>query len=163
MVQTLLFDFSPSSDTSTWRIVDDGVMGGLSEGQIEMSEEGHAVYRGEISLENNGGFSSLRYRPKAIELSGEKELVFRIKGDGKRYQFRLKSQARDAHSYVQYYETTGEWETVRLPLSDFYPSFRGRTLDRPNYPAKSLAEFAILFGNKKAESFHLEIDWVGLD
>jgi hypothetical protein len=163
MVQTLLFDFSPSSDTSSWRIVDDGVMGGLSEGHIEMNEEGHAVYRGDISLANNGGFSSLRYRPEPMELSGEKELVLRIKGDGKRYQFRLKSRAGDAHSYVQYYETSGDWETVRLPLSEFYPSFRGRTLARPNYPAESLAEFGILFGNKKAESFHLLIDWVGLD
>ena len=163
MVQTLLFDFSPSSDTSSWRIIDDGVMGGLSQGHIDLNEDGHAVYHGKISLQNNGGFSSLRYRPEPFEVGDETHLVLRIQGDGKRYQFRIKSRASDSYSYIQFYETSGEWETVRLPLEDFYPSFRGRTLDRPNFPAETIAEIGVLFGNKKAESFEMKIDWVGLD
>ncbi len=163
MIQTMLFDFSPSADPSSWRIVDDGVMGGRSQGQLELSDAGHGVFSGQISLENNGGFSSLRYQPQAIVLRDEKELVLRIKGDGKRYQCRIKSQPSDAHSYAQYFETSGEWQTVRLPLMDFYPTYRGRTLDRPNYPAERLAEFGLLIGNEKEESFELLIDWVGLD
>jgi hypothetical protein len=163
MIQTMVFDFSPSSDMSNWRIVDDGVMGGLSQGHIDLNEKGHAVYHGKISLQNNGGFSSLRYRPEPFELSNETHLVLRVKGDGKKYQFRIKSRARDSYSYIHYHKTSGEWETIRLPLSEFSPSFRGRRLDRPNYPAETVAEIGILIGNKKAEPFEIQIDWVGLD
>jgi hypothetical protein len=163
MAQTMIFDFSPSSDISSWRIVDDGVMGGRSQGQIQLSEAGHGLYSGEISLKNNGGFSSLRYQPKTIVLTDEKEIILRVKGDGKRYQCRLKSRLSDAHSYVHYFETSGEWQTLRLPLGDFYPTFRGRTLDLPNYPAEKLAEFGLLIGNETEESFELLIDWVGMD
>ncbi|NBB89135.1 MAG: CIA30 family protein [Bacteroidetes bacterium] len=163
MVKTLLFDFSSDSDISSWRIVDDGVMGGLSQGHFQLTDDGHGLYSGQISLKNNGGFSSLRYNPQVVRLDGEKEVVLHIKGDGKRYQCRLKSSDSDAHSYAHFFETSGEWETVRIPLSQFYPTFRGRTLDRPNYPAQKLAEFGILFGNKKAEDFQLQIDWIGLD
>jgi len=56
------------------------------------------------------------------------------------------------------FSTTGEWETVSIPLAKMEPRFRGRRLDMPNYPAKVLEEIAILVSNKKAEMFKLEID-----
>jgi NADH dehydrogenase [ubiquinone] 1 alpha subcomplex assembly factor 1 len=43
------------------------------------------------------------------------------------------------------------------------PSFRGRKLDMPNYPAKVLEEVVILISNKKAERFSLEIDKITLE
>lgn len=163
MIKTLLFDFSNDSSLSSWQIVDDGVMGGQSQGHFQLTADGHGLYSGQISLENNGGFSSLRYNVEDIGLNGEKEVVLRIKGDGKRYQCRLKSSNNEAHSYAHYFETSGAWETVRLSLSDFFPTFRGRKLNQPNYPAQKLAEFGILISNKKEETFELQIDWIGFD
>lgn len=157
-----IFEFTSAADFSAWRVVDDGVMGGLSEGLLQQAPEGHAIYRGDVSLENNGGFSSLRYRfqPKVVEQFSTVRL--HIKGDGKKYQLRFKSSLNDYHSYIAYFTTSGEWETIELPIKDMYPTFRGRRLNMDNYPAETLAEVAFLIGNKKAESFQLEIEKIEL-
>ena len=84
-----------------------------------------------------------------------------IKGkDGKRYQFRVKRSVNDRYSYISYFETTGEWEEISIPLADMYPSFRGRKLDMANYSGDELSEISFLVSNKKAESFCLLTDWM---
>jgi len=65
-----IFDFTPDSDISDWRTVDDTVMGGVSDGNFKLNEEGHGLYSGSVSLDNNGGFSSLRYRMPSIRIEG---------------------------------------------------------------------------------------------
>lgn len=159
----LLFDFSKDSDLSNWSVVDDVVMGGRSDGKFELNESGHAVFQGKVSLENNGGFSSVRYRFSQKNIVGHTKMLLRLKGDGKHYQFRVKSNKYDRHSYIYHFETTGEWQTVEVPLSDMIPSFRGRKLDIPNYPGKVLEEVAFLISNKTAETFRMEIDIIGLE
>jgi hypothetical protein len=157
-----IFDFSTNSDMTNWRIVDDVVMGGRSDGKFYLSPEGHGVFEGDVSLENNGGFSSVRYRSGMIDVSNFHTLKIRLKGDGKRYQFRTKSTMKDYYSYIAYFSTTGDWQTVEIPLSEMYPSYRGRKMNMPNYPGQTLEEIAILISNKKAEHFRLEIDWIEL-
>ena len=158
----VIFDFNTSSSLRSWMVVDDGVMGGRSEGNLSMSKDGHAIYYGDVSLENNGGFSSLRHRFSTMELEGQSQLYIRLKGDGKQYQVRLKTDARDYYSYINYFETTGEWQEVIIDLNTLYPSFRGRRLRGQNYPAEYLSEIGFLIGNKKAESFELLIDKIEL-
>ncbi len=158
----ILFNFEVPGAMDGWRVVDDGVMGGLSEGHFEWKEAGFARFYGDVSLENNGGFSSVRNRFDPISVKGRTQVLLRVKGDGKRYQFRLKSDLSDRHSYIQYFETNGEWQEIKISLKDLYPTFRGRTLRMPNFPAESIAEVAFLIGNKKAESFQLEIDFIQL-
>ena len=55
-----VYDFSAESKAGDWFVVDDGVMGGRSQGQVGLSEEGHGIFQGTVSLENNGGFASVR-------------------------------------------------------------------------------------------------------
>ena len=69
----LLFDFSTESDLNNWQVVDDVVMGGRSDGQFSLNEQGHGVFEGRVSLENNGGFSSVRHRFESKSLSGEQK------------------------------------------------------------------------------------------
>lgn len=157
-----LFDFTPNSDISNWLTVDDTVMGGVSAGRFYLDDEGHGVYTGHVSLDNNGGFSSLRYRMPTIRVEGYTKAILRLKGDGKRYQFRTKTNDYDRHSYVGYFETSGEWEEVEVELQQLKPQFRGRPLDLPNYPVELLTEVAILVGNKKEEDFTLLLDWIKL-
>lgn len=160
----LLFDFSPEFDLSTWQVVDDVVMGGRSDGHFALSAEGHALYTGKVSLENNGGFSSVRSRFGPLDASSYSSFQFRVKGDGKRYQFRVKTSGNDYHSYVSYFQTSAgdEWQTITIPFAAMKPQFRGRSLDLPNYPGQAMSEIAFLIGNKEAETFRLEIDWIGL-
>ncbi len=151
------FDFNSQQD---WKVVDDGVMGGKSEGEFSISEIGMGLFSGNVSLENNGGFSSLRRSMDAEDISDYKQIVLRLKGDGKSYQFRLKANRSDYFSYVYAFPTSGEWEEVRIPLKDFYPSFRGRRLDLTTFPGKQIEEMTFLIANKKAEKFELLIDWI---
>ncbi|MDX1332873.1 MAG: CIA30 family protein, partial [Robiginitalea sp.] len=83
-----------------------------------------------------------------------------VRGDGKRYQCRIRDRKNEYYSYIHYFETSGEWQEVSLPLSEFYPTFRGRTLDLPNFSANTLEEIGILIGNKRQEDFRLLIDFI---
>ena len=156
--ELILFDFSSKANTNGWSIVDDRVMGGRSQGYLALNNEGHALFSGDVSLENNGGFSSLRYQFDTQNVRGYSTASIRLKGDGKRYQFRVKSSSSDYHSYIYYFETSGKWQTIDIPLAEMTPSFRGRTLDIPNYEGGTMEEVAFLIANYKAESFALEID-----
>ena len=158
----LLFDFNQQSDLSNWRVVDDGVMGGLSQGRFSVDENGHAVFSGTVSLENYGGFSSVRHRFDPLNVQTYSKILLKIKGDGKRYQFRVKTRQYDRQSYIQYFTTTGDWQTIEISLDELYPTFRGRRLNIPNYPGEQMGEVAFLIGNKKAEQFQLVIDKIEL-
>jgi hypothetical protein len=163
MNSPLIFDFQPEASLGDWFVVNDGVMGGLSLGNLSIDPNGHGVFSGQISLENSGGFSSIRYDCGQTNLDGYHYIVLRVKGDGKRYQFRLKSSLQDFYSYVSYFETTGEWQQIKIPLDAMYAVFRGRRLDLPNFARSSFAEIGILIGNKEAESFELLIDEIHLE
>ncbi|EAQ40891.3 CIA30 family protein [Polaribacter sp. MED152] len=158
----LLFDFSKESKLSSWRIVDDVVMGGRSNGSFKINEAGNGLFYGDISLKNNGGFSSLRYSFDKLSISNYTKIVLRIKGDGKQYQFRIKDDNDNFYSYIKQFKTSGNWETIEIPLSEMYPAFRGRKLDIQNFNSNTLAQIAFLIGNKKEESFKLEIDKIYL-
>lgn len=158
----MIFNFTIDSDISKWRTVDDTVMGGKSYSKFSLNEKGFGVFEGDVSTENNGGFSSVRYRFEKNEVEKFTKFVLRVKGDGKRYQFRVKSDVYEYHSYIGYIETTGNWQTIEVEFSEMYPTFRGRKLGIPNYPAKKMEEIAFLIGNKKRESFKIEIDKIEL-
>jgi hypothetical protein len=157
-----LFNFENDSNLNNWTIVDDVVMGGRSNGHFEINKDGHGEFYGTVSTENNGGFSSVRYYCGSKDVEGYSKASIRLRGDGKVYQFRTKSDNYDRHSYVYEFKTSGEWEVIVIPFADMEPRFRGRKLNMPNYPSKSLEEIAFLIGNKKKESFQLEIDYIEL-
>ena len=154
----IIFDFSTKSDLNNWQVVNDGVMGGTSRSKFYLNSEGHGCFDGTVSLENNGGFCSVRYEFTRIALDINKIICLRIKGDGKDYQFRVKTKKSDAHSYIYPFRTSGEWQNIEIPVTDFYPSFRGRKLDIPNYDGSNLEQIAFLIGNKKGENFQLLLD-----
>lgn len=158
MQSSVIFQFSSQTDVREWRVVDDVVMGGRSSGTISLNADGIGVYAGEISLENNGGFSSLRHQTKKVVVSDYNKIVVRIKGDGKKYQFRIKSDRDTYYSYIHYFETNGEWQEIEMQFADFYPSFRGRKLAQPNFSGDFIEEITFLIGNKKEEKFKLLID-----
>jgi len=123
-----------------------------------LSPEGHGVFEGEVSLENNGGFSSLRYNFEEMQVAEYSKVIIRLRGDGKKYQFRIKANVRDYYSYISNFQTSGEWQEIEIPLKEMYPSFRGRRLNMPNFSQGSIEEIAFLIGNKKNEKFQLLID-----
>ncbi|MDA7855366.1 CIA30 family protein [Cyclobacteriaceae bacterium] len=163
MQAQVIFDFNKKSDLQDWIIVNDVVMGGRSSSTFKLDEDGLGVFEGNISLENNGGFSSLRYRFLKRTIKGATQVKITLRGDGKKYQFRVKSNAGDYYSYIVPFLTSGEWQEIVIPLGDMYPSFRGRRLNQPNFSNDSIEELTFLIGNKKSERFKLLIDKIVLE
>ena len=158
MNTTMLFDFNKDTSARDWRLVDDVVMGGRSSGSFYINENGHGVFQGIVSLENNGGFSSIRHSNTYQIPKNQRKISIRLKGDGKAYQFRLKHKRNSWESYVYTFNTTGSWQVIEIPLNEMYPSFRGRKLNRENFNFNAIAEIGFLIGNKQNENFRLEID-----
>lgn len=158
----IIFNFNKNSSISNWIVVDDVVMGGKSNGNFQLNKDGKGVFSGKISLDNNGGFSSVRYGFNKLNIEKFKSIVLKIKGDGKNYQFRIKHKSSDYASYITSFSSSGEWQEIEIPLNSMYPSFRGRKLDEPNFFHKSIEEVTFLIANKKNEEFILLIDKIEL-
>ena len=158
-----IVNFTKNSKLYDWTIVNDVVMGGKSTSTISINAEGDAIFKGEVSLENNGGFSLLRHRFEKLDISKHKTIKIRLKGDTKRYQFRIKPSRFHQYAYVYNFQTSGKWQIIELNLSDFVPTFRGTTLDMPNFSGKEIEEVGFLIGNKRQEKFQLIIDTIILD
>ena len=158
-----LFDFNFESNIRNWKIVDDVVMGGRSNGNFKINDTGYGEFSGDVSLKNNGGFSSVRYNFNTLSSSNFKSFQLRIKGDGNPFQFRVKSSNRQRFSYIYTFNTSGDWETISIPFNKMEPAFRGYKLDQPNFDGLQMEEIAFLIGNKKEQSFKLFIDSIILE
>lgn len=114
-------------------------------------------------MENNGGFASTRTIPRLYELDGYNGILLRVKGDGEKYQFRLRTNDRfDGISYRYQFKTEfNTWMVIEIPFHECVPVFRGRILKdvKPVVP-KEIQQIGFLISNKKAEKFQLEIDWI---
>ncbi len=158
-----LFDFQAPTNSPAWQIVNDDVMGGVSTSRFRILTNGGAVFSGVVSLENNGGFASVRSSPTRHDLTGCGCFVIRLRGDGHRYKFTARTETGfDAPLYQCAFETKrGEWEEHRLAFKDFVPTFRGRILTGvpPLNPAK-VASVGLLIADKQDGAFRLEMSWI---
>lgn len=124
----MLVDFTDTQESQRRITINDDVMGGLSQSQIELSPPASARFSGHIVLENNAGFASIRRRADNYNLNGCSGVMLKVKGDGRTYQFRVKTDAQyDGIAYRMLFTTnTYQWQTITLPFESFSASFRGR-------------------------------------
>jgi len=163
MAQDIVFNFEKNKDLKQWFIVNDDVMGGVSESNFSINKDGYGIFQGYISTENNGGFCSIRHSLSRKYIGNNNVLKLKIKGDGKDYQLRIKADRNDYFSFIATFKTTGEWEEIIIPLKEMYPSFRGRKLNMQNFNNNYFEEIAFLVGNKKNEKFKLIINEITLE
>lgn len=147
-----------------WEVVNDGVMGGLSEGKMSVSEQGVMRFHGHLSLENNGGFSTIRSGDVELDLSKAAGLLLRVKGDGRTYEARLATdetwRGMEITFKGQFKTVADKWVEVKVPFSSFKGTFRGMDLsDRVFDPAK-IRRLGILLADKKQGEFEIEVDWI---
>lgn len=157
----VLFTFD-AAESNAWAAVNDNVMGGLSEGGLDI-RDGVLRFSGNLSLENNGGFASVRSQPADPGLGEHHGILLKVRGDGRTYGFRLRTSAAfDGVSYQTPLETERDrWIEIRLPFAAFEPVFRGRRV--PGHPALDPAEiktFGVIIADKNPGPFRLEIDWI---
>lgn len=158
-------EFTPEeSGKIEWRIVDDGVMGGLSQGSLEISKDGILRFFGTLSLENNGGFSSLRTGPVKMDLGTAKGLMMRVKGDGRSYQVRLGTDAeyrgREMSFQAAFQTKKGEWIEVLVPFTSFTGTWRGMDLPEKIFDPAKIRRLGLQLADKKAGPFELRVDWI---
>lgn len=161
--ETPMYEFNDAEELKRWLIVNDGVMGGLSKSQVTLSDNNTAVFKGAVSLENNGGFASIRTVPRSYGLDAYTGVKMRVKGDGKTYQFRARTDERfDGVSYRYAFKTEADkWMTIEIPFAQCEPVFRGRVLtgEKP-LASEDIKQLGLLIATKAAGEFELEIDWI---
>ncbi len=154
----MVIDFNDPKEWSLWRPLNDGVMGGKSQGSMT-SSQGHGVFSGYISLANNGGFSSVVRKIKPL-VSSVDHLVIDVAGDGLTYQLRAVVYINGYRlAYKHDFPTVnGQRKQLKLLLSDFQATFRGRVISgAPRLLANSIAELGLLITNKNERQFTLNI------
>lgn len=157
-----ILDFK-QADPAAWTTVNDDVMGGRSTSRLILTEEGTGVFSGFVSLENNGGFASTRVFLGAMDLSDHPGVTLRVRGDGRRYQLRFRTEegSRGLAYKGEFDTTAGEWQEVHLPFRDFQPSFRGRRPPgAPPLDPGVIRQAGFLIADKKEGAFRLEVAWI---
>ena len=156
----MLIDFTDKKAGHQMNVVNDGVMGGLSQGSIEMTQNDSLLFKGNISLQNNGGFSSFRIGGKLWDLSAWKGVEILVKGDGRTYGLRATTDEtflRSSVSFTADFKTVkDEWVKLQIPFSKMKASWRGRKLDR-NFDPAQIKGLGIILADKTAGKFALEI------
>jgi hypothetical protein len=155
------FDFTQTTNV-TWQVVNDDVMGGISTSSFRITN-GVAVFSGRVSLENNGGFASVRTLPTRFELGEASGFALRVRGDGRRYKFTARMDTSfDGPLYQQAFTTKrGEWQELHLPLNDFVPTFRGRVLPgEAPLDLRKLTSVGFLISDQQDGAFQLEVAWI---
>jgi hypothetical protein len=157
-----VFDFRTAAGTTGWQVVNDDVMGGVSISRFVLTN-GVARFSGAVSLQNNGGFASVRSLTAPQDLGRCQAFVLRVRGDGRRYKFTVRTDPSfDGPIYQAPFTTrTGEWEEHRLPLKAFVPTFRGRVLSgEPLVDPAKVTSMGFLISDQQEGPFQLEIAWI---
>ena len=155
----LLSDFTTERSDLDWYVLNDNVMGGRSEGTFRI--EGGELYFAGSTNTRGGGFSSIRTRPVQLDLSKFAGIRLQVRGDGRRYTWRLATNARWRGRQVSYWADfdtrDGAWSTVNLPFSGFIPRFRGTTLDGPELNPEQITEMGLMIYDKLDGPFELRL------
>jgi monofunctional biosynthetic peptidoglycan transglycosylase len=155
--QTIL-DFN-SESTPAWDAIDDRIMGGLSQSQPEHIDGIGLRFSGSVSLENNGGFASIRSGVADFDLSAYCGLKLRLRGDGKTYKLSLRTDVfYDGVSYQAEFATTGEWQEIELPFESFVPTHHGKKLTTvAPMDAARVRSFGLFIAGRQKGPFQLDI------
>jgi NADH dehydrogenase [ubiquinone] 1 alpha subcomplex assembly factor 1 len=164
MLDEVVIDFGSDQEVARWVQVNDSVMGGRSTSRIVPTSEGTSFFTGDLSLENNGGFASVRSERSAdadLRLEGAEGLVVRARGDGKTYKLRLRMDGRfNSVSYEARFRTIpGEWTETRFEFSEFKPTWRGRDVrDAPELDPARVQGVTLMLSDKQEGPFRVELD-----
>lgn len=165
MPQTL-FDFTGADPAKEWQNVNDGVMGGVSEGKFKIREKKTLEFVGTLSLENNGGFASVRTKAKKLGLEKGDTVVAKVRGDGREYMLNLYlNKPLIAFSYRATVQTKkDEWIEVKVPLDKFEATSFGRVVkDAGPVKPEEVNSLGFMLSDKKAGPFKMEVESIKVE
>ena len=161
----VLVSFGPEASQVTWSSLGDQVMGGQSDGKLVASEEGVGLFHGTVRLDNGGGFASVKGDlPEPVDASQWTGIELLAQGDGKTYKIGLRNSTNRRSIVYQHAFTPGteDWTRIRLPFSEFIPTWRGKTLtDEAALNLSHLASVSLFVSGGQVGEFRLRMqDWV---
>ena len=159
-----LFRFDAPDSLNRWVAINDDVMGGVSHGAMAITRDSCLQFEGSLSLENGGGFASIRTPLLKPDLTGYTGIRIRVKGDGRTYQFRLRPDTgMDGIAYRRDFQTVPDtWVEIDLPFESFQPSYRGDIIkDAEPLRAAEIRQLGFLIADKTAGAFRLIIGAIG--
>ncbi len=163
---TTLFDFTGADAAKEWQTVNDGVMGGVSEGEFKITDKKTMEFFGTLSLKNNGGFASVRTKAKKLGLEKGDTLVAKVKGDGREYHMNLSVPTfQIAYNYRAVFQTKkDEWIEVKLPLDKFEATSFGQVVKNAGQvKPTSVNGLGFMLSDKKAGPFKMEVEWIKVE
>lgn len=158
-----VFDFTGTEAGKEWQTVNDGVMGGVSDGKFKITDKKTLEFYGTLSLEKNGGFASVRSKAKKLGLGKGDALVVKVRGDGRGYSMNLYiPRPLTAFSYRATVKTKkDEWIEIKLPLDKFEATSFGRVVkDAGPVDPGEVNALGFLLGDNKAGPFKLDVEWI---
>ena len=156
-----LFDFTGPETAKEWQSVNDNVMGGVSEGKFKISDKKTLEFFGTLSLENNGGFASIRTKAKKLGFEKGDTVITKVRGDGREFTLNLYlNKPLIAFSYRTTVQTKkGEWIEVKVPLDKFEATSFGQVVkDAGAVKPEEINAVGFMLGDKKAGPFKMEIE-----
>ena len=156
---SLLFDFANDDLKQNWIVVNDNVMGGLSEGGFS-SKKKRLIFSGNTNT-NGGGFSSIRTKPFDFVLGDKEGLHIRFKGDGRTFKLGVRLEGKSV-SYRSNFTSGNGWQEVRIPFEKMDVSWRGRPLSKEEYPLikSKICSIEFMIYDKQDGPFKLQVDWI---
>ncbi len=161
-----LFDFTGADSAKEWQTVNDGVMGGVSEGKFKITDTKTMEFLGTLSLANNGGFASVRTKAKKLGLEKGDTLVAKVKGDGREYHMNLSVPTfQIAYNYRAVFQTKkDEWIEVKLPLDKFEATSFGQVVKNAGQvKPTSVNGLGFMLSDKKAGPFKMEVESIKVE
>ena len=155
-----MVDPSNNIGIDKWRIVNDGVMGGVSQSNIYLSEVNNIIFTGNVSLENNGGFASIRRGFDGDQLKGLSTFLLKVKGDGNIYKFRMTTKGSYANYSADFKTIKGKWMDIEIPVENFKPYYFGRSIRAPKFKIHKVNSMSILISDKQEGNFFLAIEYI---
>lgn len=161
-----LIDFAGADAAKDWQTVNDGVMGGVSEGKFKITDKKTMEFFGTLSLANNGGFASVRTKAKKLGLEKGDTLIAKVKGDGREYHMNLSVPTfQIAYNYRAVFQTKkDEWIEVKLPLDKFEATSFGQVVKNAGQvKPTSVNGLGFMLSDKKAGPFKMEVEWIKVE
>ena len=121
----------------SWRMVTDGVMGGVSSGKLSTDTVDNKTclhLSGDVRLENNGGFIQAALDvggTEAADASDYHGLLLKVYGNNQEYNLHLRTGDvwLPWQAYRASFKARDGWQTVRLPFDEFTGYRIGKKLD----------------------------------
>lgn len=156
----VVHDFVETNSVDGWSVQNDTVMGGVSQSGVEWFD-GTLVFSGRVSLDNNGGFASLR-GPLMDSLPPDADAVLlTAAGDGQTYVMQL---VTGTDSYIRrFVAEVGEAE-ILMPFDEFEAtSFMLEPVTaRGPLVSEDIRQFAIYILDKQEGEFELRLRSIAL-